>query len=103
MANPSDHYDPTMFLGQTVSKYNAGVPETGAPDNARFPAALSRFDGTSNLRSAGVDKLPLQTFTTPPDNGLRLPQGADNFDPLNLPAPPRVHMKFPNHGTVGQP
>ena len=104
MANPADHYDPLADLGHAVDKMPlAGL--TTPPDGriGALPMNVDSFDPTANTGTTTVEKMPLATFRTPGDNGLRLPQGAENFDSLNLTPGPKHPLppgrKFENAGT----
>lgn len=83
--NPAEHYDPTMMLDTAVSKNNSSVPAASKDSGPAGPEGVGHFDGAANLGTTTVERMPLQTFTTPPDNGLSLPDGARNFGGLSVP------------------
>lgn len=109
MANPADHYDPTMFLDQGKNMLSPDATNTTPGDNHQpGPANVGRFDGTANTGTQTGEPLPLRTFATPGENTPRWPAGVDNFDPLNLPAPQRFgplaeNPSNPTKGSAGRP
>jgi hypothetical protein len=105
MANPADHYDPTADLGHAVDKMPL-QPLSTPPDGrvGPLPAKVESFDPTANM-SVGAQRGDLGIYPAQKqgENGLRLPAGAENFDPINLTPGPRPadapKRKFENAGT----
>lgn len=98
-----DRYDPLMMLNDATDKGSPPALQTPSDHENRL-AGLDRFNGAANLGTTTTEKMPLMTYGTPADNGLRLPEGAQNFNSLGFtpaPVPPYRQAPSYDHGLKG--
>lgn len=84
---------------------NGGVP-TGGAEVDRVPA--EKFDPTANTGTTMGEPMAISPAQYAGENTPRWPEGVDNYDPLNLPAPTRQGPLVspahnPTKGSAGRP
>ena len=90
----ADSYDPTMMLNDAMDKGNQKAPAIPG-DRAAFGPQTQRFNGAQNFGTNFRDLSVPQKTESAAENGLSLPFGAQNFDPINLKATPRIERATP--------